>query len=35
MNNFRNDVITPDRMILVGGGVYNHDEFVDTVTPYF
>jgi len=22
-------------MILVGGSVYNHDEFVDTLTPYF
>ena len=35
MNSFRRDVITPDRMILVGGSVYNHDEFVDTLTPYF
>jgi hypothetical protein len=22
-------------MLIVAGGVYNHDEFVDTMTPYF
>jgi predicted Zn-dependent peptidase len=35
LNNFRRDVITPDRMLICAGGVYSHQEFVDTMSPYF
>jgi len=35
MNQFRKQYITPDRMVVWGAGINNHEEFVDTMTPYF
>lgn len=35
LNNFRKAVVTPDRILVWGSGVNNHDEFVHSITPYF
>ena len=35
MNSFRKNYITADRIIVWGAGIQSHQEFVDTVTPYY
>lgn len=35
LNDFRKTNATPDRMVVYGGGISNHSEFVTAVTPYF
>lgn len=35
MNQWRKYHVTPDRMIVWGAGIKSHNEFVDTVYPYF
>lgn len=35
LNSFRKNVMTPDRMLVWGAGIQNHQEFLDTVSPYF
>lgn len=35
LNSFRKDVMSPENILVYGGGVYNHDEFVELARPYF
>jgi predicted Zn-dependent peptidase len=35
LNAFRKEHATPDRMVVYGGGILNHSEFVNAVSPYF
>lgn len=35
LNSFRKDVMQPDNILVYGGGVYNHDEFLELARPYF
>jgi predicted Zn-dependent peptidase len=35
LNHFRQHFATPDRMVVMGLGVNNHEEFVTAVAPYF
>jgi len=35
INHFREHFATPDRMLVMGLGINNHEEFVTAVTPYF
>lgn len=35
LNHFREHFATPDRMVVMGLGINNHEEFVAAVTPYF
>ena len=35
LNHFRGKFATPDRIIVMGAGINNHEEFVEAVKPYF
>lgn len=35
LNEFRKNIIVPNKIIVCGAGVYNHHEFVSAVKPYF
>jgi processing peptidase subunit alpha len=35
LNEFRKNIITPDRMIICASGVKSHDEFVYAAAPYY